>query len=135
MEFYRKLHLFLKKCEQTRLATKASLGRFYVSIDKQLQERESTPNNTYLFIEKVVASDRPNTALIPYYAITAHSHTEQQDVYEDQIQDHDCDTNTEVESIKTELICIQESFKKISHEKNIMFYKEKETEHIKNTPY
>ena len=66
-----------------------------------------------------MASDRPNTALMPY-AITAHSHTEQQDVYEDQIQDHDCDTNTEVESIKTELICIQENLKKISHEKNVL---------------
>ena len=57
------------------------------------------------------------------YAITAHSRSytaEQQDVYEDQINDRDYDTNPEVESIKTELICTQESLKKISHEKNVL---------------
>ena len=54
------------------------------------------------------------------YAIIAHSHTEQQqDVYEDQIN-QDYDTNSEVESIKKELICKQESLKKISYEKNIL---------------
>ena len=107
----------MKTWEQTRSTTKASLGRFYISIDRQLQERESTPNNTYLFIEKVVSSDRSNTALMSY-AITAHSWSytaEPQDVYEDQINDRDYDTNPEVESIKTELICTQESSKKISH--------------------
>ena len=59
------------------------------------------------------------------YAITAHSHShsytaEQQDVYGDQINDRDYDINLEVESIKTELICTQESLKKISHEKNVL---------------
>ena len=46
LEFYRKLHPFLKIWEQSRSTTKASLGRFYISIDKQLQERGNTPNNT-----------------------------------------------------------------------------------------
>ena len=57
------------------------------------------------------------------YAITAHSRSytaEQQDVYGDQINDRDYDINLEVESIKTELICTQESLKKISHEKNVL---------------
>ena len=120
--FTERLHPFLKIWEQIRSTTKASLGRFYISIDKQLQERGSTPNNTYLFIEKVVSSDRSNTALMPY-ATTAHSRSytaEQQDVYEDQINDRDYDTNPEVESIKTELLCTQESLKKVSHEKNVL---------------
>ena len=121
MEFYRKLHPFLKKWEQTRSATKASLGRFYISIDERLQKRGSTPNNTYLFIEKVVSSDRPSTALMSYAVTAAHLHTEQQDayVYEDLIN-QDYDTNGEVESIKKELICTQENLKKISYEKNIL---------------
>lgn len=52
VEFYRKLHPFLKKWEQTCTANKASLGRFYISNDKQLQERGSTPNNTICLLKK-----------------------------------------------------------------------------------
>ena len=46
VEFYRKLHPFLKKWEQTHLATKTSVGRFYITIHRQLQERGSTPINS-----------------------------------------------------------------------------------------
>ena len=37
VEFYRRLHEFIKKWEKTRSLTKISIGRFYISIDRQLQ--------------------------------------------------------------------------------------------------
>ena len=116
VEFYRKLHPFLKKWEQTRTANKVSLGRFYISIDKQLQERGSTPNNTYLFIEKVVLSDKSDTVLMPY-ASPAHIYTDNE--LQD-INDQDFDPSLEIENIKGELICAQESFKKVSNEMKLL---------------
>ena len=104
----------MKKWEQTRTANKASLGRFYISIDKQLQERGSTPNNTYLFIEKVEKSD---TVLMPY-ASPAHIYTdyEQQDINE-----QDFDPSLEIENIKEELICAQECLKKLHFKRDSAF--------------
>ena len=66
VEFYRKLHEFLKKWEKTRRSTKTSIGRFYISIDRQLQERGSSPSNTYKFIERIVSSSLPDTSIMSY---------------------------------------------------------------------
>ena len=66
VEFYRKLHEFLKKWEKTRSCTKTAIGRFYISIDKQLQERGSSPSNTYKFIERIVSSTLPDTSIMSY---------------------------------------------------------------------
>ena len=117
-EFYRKLHSYLKKWELTCSATKASIGRFYISIDKQLQERGSTPNNTYLFIEKVVCSKKSDTALMPY-AITTQLKAVQQ-VHEDEATYQEYCYDLELENTKTELLNVQENFKKLTHEKNIL---------------
>ncbi len=64
--FYRMLHPFLKKWSTTQSSTKTSIGKFYLAIDKQLQERGSSPYNTYRFIERFVSSDIPDTAFVPY---------------------------------------------------------------------
>ena len=40
VEFYRKLHEFLKKWEKTHTSTKTSIGRFYIAIDRQLATGE-----------------------------------------------------------------------------------------------
>ena len=66
VEFYRKLHEFLKKWEKTRSLTKIAIGRFYISIDRQLQERGSSPSNTYKFIERIVSSSLPDTSIMSY---------------------------------------------------------------------
>ena len=66
VEFYRKLHEFLKKWEKTRYCTKTAVGRFYIFIDRQLQERGSSPSNTYKFIEQVVSSTLPDTSVMSY---------------------------------------------------------------------
>ena len=64
--FYRVLHLFLKKWDVTRTSTKTSVGKFYLAIDERLQERRSSPCNTYKFIEQLVSSDIPDTAPMSY---------------------------------------------------------------------
>ena len=66
VEFYRKLHEFLKKWEKTRTSTKTSIGRFYITIDRQLQERGSSPSNTYKFIERIVSSTLPDSSVMSY---------------------------------------------------------------------
>ena len=66
VEFYRKLHGFLKKWEKTRSLIKIAIGRFYISIDRQLQERGSSPSNTYKFIERIVSSSLPDSSVMSY---------------------------------------------------------------------
>ena len=64
--FYRRLHEFLKKWEKTRSLTTTSIGRFYISIDWQLQERGSSPSNTCKFIERIISSALPDTTVMSY---------------------------------------------------------------------
>ena len=64
--FYRKLHPFLKTWSITRSFSKTALGKFYLSIDNQLQARNSSPYNTHRFIERVIGSDLPDAAIMPY---------------------------------------------------------------------
>ena len=66
LNFYRKLHEFLKKWEKTRTSTKTSIGRFYIVIDRQLQERGSSPSNTYKFIDRIVTSTLPDSSVMSY---------------------------------------------------------------------
>ena len=90
VEFYRKLNPFLKKWERTHLTTKTSVGRFYITVHRQLQDRGSTPINTYLFIEKVVSSERADADLMSY-GITTQLQAVQQ-VHEDETNDQDYDS-------------------------------------------
>ena len=46
--------------------TKTAIGKFYLAVDKQLQERRSSPYNTYKFIEQMVSSNVPDSALMSY---------------------------------------------------------------------
>ncbi len=66
VEFYRKLHNFLKKWSKTHSLTKTCIGNFYLSIDVHLQERGSTPYNTYRFIDQLQSSNIPDTSLMSY---------------------------------------------------------------------
>ena len=66
IQFYRQLHRFLKKWTRTRSLTKTCIGKFYLSIDIQLQGRGSSPYNTYRFIDGLVSTDIPDTALMSY---------------------------------------------------------------------
>ena len=68
VEFYGKLHYFLKKWSKTQSLTKTCIGKFYLAIDIHLQERGNTLYNTYKFIDKLASSDVPDTALMSYGA-------------------------------------------------------------------
>ena len=50
----------------TRTSTKTSIGKFYLAIDERLQERRSSPCNTYKFIEQLVSSHIPDSAIMSY---------------------------------------------------------------------
>ena len=50
----------------TRHLTKTAIGKFYLAIDRQLQERRSSPYNTYRFIEQLVGSKTPDSAPMSY---------------------------------------------------------------------
>ena len=64
--FYRELHQFLKMWPLTKDANKSTLGKLYLAIDKRLQAKELGPNNTYLFVERSVASQYVNTTVMTY---------------------------------------------------------------------
>ena len=66
VEFYRKLHHFLKVWDVTRSSTKTAIGKFYLAIDDHLRERRSTPYDTYRFIEQIVSSNIPDSAVMVY---------------------------------------------------------------------
>ena len=54
VEFYCQLHEFLKKVGEN-LFLYQEVGSNYISINRQLQERGSSPSNTYKFIEPIVS--------------------------------------------------------------------------------
>lgn len=58
--FYRMLHQFLDCDSET------SIGKFYLAIDEQLQERRSSPYNTYRFIERLISSNIPDSENLNY---------------------------------------------------------------------
>jgi len=64
--FYRMLHLFLQKWDKTKLVTKTSIGKLYLSIDRQLQQEKANPMGAYRFIERVIYSNKPDSELMPY---------------------------------------------------------------------
>ena len=64
--FYRKLHQFLKKWPVTRTLSKTAIGKFYLVIDGRLQERRSSPYNTYKFVEQLVSSNVPDSVPMSY---------------------------------------------------------------------
>ena len=43
-----------------------AIGQFYMAIDKNLQAKGSRPDNTYRFVERVVMSEKPRSALMMY---------------------------------------------------------------------
>ena len=64
--FYENLHNFLKHWPETCSALKVELGKFYIAIDKSLQEKKSRPDNAHRFVEKLVTSSLPRNAVVNY---------------------------------------------------------------------
>ena len=64
IDFYKALHPFLKKWHVTSNVSKAVIGKFYLSIDKNLHESTDCTDNAYRLIENVVRSKHsPNTPI------------------------------------------------------------------------
>jgi hypothetical protein len=88
--FYRELHIFLKKWPVSRALTKVALGRFYVSIDPQLYSKGmcGRPDNVYLFIERVVSSDRDLSAPMSYgHIATVERLRKERCVYSNEVEE------------------------------------------------
>ena len=112
VEFYRKLHEFLKKWEKTRTSTKTSIGRFYITIDRQLQERGSSPSNTYKFIERIVSSTLPDSSVMSYNIADVTLRSLQVQVQDFHEQVHNL--TTEMTKQQAELSLIKLQIKKLS---------------------
>ena len=112
VEFYRKLHEFLKKWEKTHTSTKTSIGRFYIAIDRQLQERGSSPSNTYKFIERVVSSSLPDSSVMSYNTADVTLKSLQAEIQEFHEQVHNL--STQVMKQQAELSQIKLQIKKLS---------------------
>ena len=66
--FYRQLHHYLKRWPLSRSATKTMIGKFYISIDPELQTKSicTRPDNVYQFIERVASSKKPCSTPMSY---------------------------------------------------------------------
>ena len=121
VEFYRKLHSFLRRWDTTRSATKTSIGKFYLTIDKQLQERGSTPYNTYRFIERLASSDVPDACLMSYGS-DKNLHAEMRgrfQVLDDKIKEQQAEINklrTEFERTKGDLLLTKGNLQELASE-------------------
>ena len=62
--FYRALHLYLK--QHFKATTKTSIGKLYCSIDINLKEKGSRPDNIYRFVERIISSDHHSEDLMMY---------------------------------------------------------------------
>ena len=61
---YENLHNFLKHWPEICSASKVELGKFYIAIDKSLQEKKMRPDNAHRFVEKLVTSSLPRNAVV-----------------------------------------------------------------------
>ena len=66
--FYRQLHHYLKRSPLSYLATKSTIGKFYISIDPELQTKSicTRPDNVYQFIDRVASSKKPSSMIMSY---------------------------------------------------------------------
>ena len=72
----------------TKDANKPTLGKLYLAIEKRLQAKRLGPNNTYLFVERLVASQYVNTTVMTYglnLTEKSKSHTLQMQVDEHEV--------------------------------------------------
>ena len=66
MLFYQQLHRYMKKWPLSSSSTKTAIGKFYIAIDKNLQDKGYRPDNAYRFIERTVGSKQPPSATMKY---------------------------------------------------------------------
>ena len=62
--FYQKLHTFLKKWSVTSKLTKATIGKFYMSIDKTLSSKGWRVDYIYRFIDNFCTRAKPDEPML-----------------------------------------------------------------------
>ena len=78
--FYRELHNYLKKWSEASLATRTTIGNFYIGIGPELQKISSSsrPDNIYKFIERVALSKKPHSSHMLYGVHTTVKHLQKE---------------------------------------------------------
>ena len=66
VDFYQKLHPYLKKWHVTCKASKISIGKFYLAIDKFLLEKTDRPDNAYRFIDNLTKAKYTSSKPVDY---------------------------------------------------------------------
>ena len=109
LRFYREMHNFLRIWPVTHSATKATVGRLYIAIDKNLQIKGHNPNNTYLFIDRLTKSNQLSEVSMTYgienCALKA---------IKEQLQDF----STDIQKVTEEFIDLKEELAKTKKELN-----------------
>ena len=67
IRFYKELHCFIKKWPVTFSASKATVGRLYLAIDKNLHVREFNPSHAYMFIDRLTSANQSRDITMNYY--------------------------------------------------------------------
>ena len=58
IEFYQELHHFIRKWPPASSASKATIGRLYTLIDRNLQDKGYSPSYAYTFIERTISTNQ-----------------------------------------------------------------------------
>ena len=66
IQFYRELHLFLKKWPVSCKLTKQAIGRFYNAIDPTLKAKGIRPDNVYRLIERISQNTQDLNSIVSY---------------------------------------------------------------------
>ena len=65
--FYRELHKYLQKWPTSHLATKTTVGKFYLLDDANFRSRLSCcPDNIYMFVQRIAASSKLDSEPMSY---------------------------------------------------------------------
>ena len=66
VDFYQALHPYLKKWHITRKATKTTIGKLYLALDKCLVEKTDRPDNAYRFVDNLTKANYPSSKPVYY---------------------------------------------------------------------
>ena len=111
--FYQDVHQYLKRSPYTRDNSKVSIGKFYNSIDKNLQDCSFTPFNAYRFIDKLVTSSHPRDAIVRYSRQVDTEPARDTCQLQTQLMEYTNvidNLSAELLQMKTELDCSQDAF-------------------------
>ena len=66
IDFYQALHPYLKKWHITCKASKTTIGKLYLAIDKFLAKKTDRPDNAYRFVDNLTKANYPSSKPVDY---------------------------------------------------------------------